>query len=198
METTARSAAHYAAFSLAAIVATQVLYMINGSAGWGIDSSVIWTIEAVAFLAMSVFAMVALARGASAPIVWAAIALGGIFNVIQAGMGLAMFGPLRDAGEAMGPAMASIAGGAFFFYFAGKFLFGIAGIVLGAALMKGPIAAKTIGGLAILSGLAAVVLNLGAMAIGMDLVFPAGAAGTAAALFAAVAILTTGRQSIVS
>jgi len=39
---------------------------------------------------------------------------------------------------------------------------------------------------------------LGAMAIGMDLMVPAGAAGTAAALLAALAILVTGRQSIVS
>jgi len=198
MDISARGAARYTALSMVAIVATQVFYMVNGSAGLNVDSSVIWTIEVVAFLAMAVFGLIALARGANAPIVWAAITLGGIFNVIQVGMGLAMFGPLKDAGEAMAPAMEAILAGAFFFYFSGKLLFGIAGIVLGAALMRGPIAAQIIGALAILAGLAAVVLNLGAMAIGMDLMVPAGAAGTAAALLAALAILVTGRQSIVS
>lgn len=198
MNTSARAAGQIAALALLVIVATQALYMINSSAALGIATSVIWTIEAIGFLAMAVFALVALARRVTAPTVWAAIALGGVFNVIQAGMGLAMFGPLKDAGEAMAPALEAVVAGAFFFYFAGKFLFGIAAIVLGVKLMKGPIAARIIGGLAVLSGLAAVLLNAGAMAVGMDLVFPAGAAGTAAALFAAIAVLVTGRQSIVA
>lgn len=197
MDTTARSAGQIAALAMLVIVATQALYMVNSSAGLGIATSIIWTIEAIGFLTMAVFALVALARRARAPVAWAAIALGGLFNVIQAGMGLAMFGPLKDAGEAFAPTLGAVVAGAFFFYFSGKFLFGIAAIVLGAALMKGPIAAKTIGALAMLSGLAAVLFNAAAMAIGMDLVIPAGAAGTAAALFAAIAVLVTGRQSIV-
>lgn len=198
MDISARSAGQLAALALLAIVVTQALYMVNSSAGLGISTSIIWTIEAVAFLAMAVFAMVALARRAGAPTVWAAIALGGVFNVIQAGMGLAMFGPLQDAGDAAAPAFEAVVAGAFFFYFAGKFLFGAAALVLGAALMKGPVAARVIGGLAMLSGLAALVLNAGAMAVGMDMVYPAGAAGTAAALFAAIAVLVTGRQSIIA
>lgn len=198
METSARSAGQLAALAMLLIVSTQALYMVNSSAGLGIATTIIWTIEAIGFLAMAVFGLVAIARRASAPVVWASIALAGLLNVIQAGMGLSMFGPLKDAGEAFEPAYQAVVAGAFFFYFAGKFLFGIAAIVLGIALMKGPIAAKTIGGLAILSGLAAVLLNAAAMAIGMDLVIPAGAAGTAAALFAAIAVLVTGRQSIVS
>lgn len=198
MDISARSAGQLAALALLAIVVTQALYMVNSSAGLGISTSIIWTIEAVAFLAMAVFAMVALARRAGAPTVWAAITLGGVFNVIQAGMGLAMFGPLQDAGDAAAPAFEAVVAGAFFFYFAGKFLFGAAALVLGAALMKGPVAARVIGGLAMLSGLAALVLNAGAMAVGMDMVYPAGAAGTAAALFAAIAVLVTGRQSIIA
>ncbi|MGB3377593.1 hypothetical protein [Allopontixanthobacter sediminis] len=198
MEISARSAGQMAALALLVIVVTQALYMVNSSAGLGIATSIIWTIEAVGFMVMAVFAMVALARRASAPVVWASIALGGIFNVIQVGIGLAMFGPLQEAGDASAAAFQAVLAGAFFFYFAGKFLFGIAAIVLGMALLKGPIAARVIAGLAILSGLAAVVLNAVAMGVGMDMVFAAGAAGTAAALFAAIAVLTTGRQSIVS
>ncbi len=198
MDISARSAGQMAAIALLVIVATHSLYVINSSAGLGIASSIIWTIEAIGFIAMAVFAMVALARRTSAPVVWASIALGGVFNVVQAGMGLAMFGPLRAAGEVMAPAFQAVLAGAFFFYFAGKFLFGIAATVLGLALLKGPIAARVIGGLAILSGLAAVVLNAIGMAIGMEIGPGAGAAGAAAALFAAIAVLTTGRQSIVS
>lgn len=198
MDISARSAGQFAALALLLIVVMQALYMINSSADMGIASTIIWTIEAIGFLAMAVFAMVALARRASAPVVWASIALGGLLNVIQVGMGLAMFGPLESAGAAFAPAFDAVLAGAFFFYFAGKFLFGIAATVLGLALLKGPIAARVIGGLAIASGGAAVVLNALAMAVGMDMVFAAGASGTAAALFAAIAVLTTGRQSIVS
>lgn len=198
MEISARSAGQMAALALLLIVVTQALYMVNSSAGLGIATSIIWTIEAIGFMAMSVFAMVALARRASAPAVWASIALGGVFNVIQVGIGLAMFGPLQEAGGVPSAGFQAVLAGAFFFYFAGKFLFGIAAIVLGLALLKGPIAARVIAGLAILSGLAAVVLNAAAMGVGMDMVFAAGTAGTAAALFAAIAVLTTGRQSIIS
>jgi len=198
MEIPARQAASAAAICMVVTVITQVGYMALPAIGIEVNSKIVWTIEAVAFLGIGVFALVAMARQAGPALAWSAIAIGGILNVIQVGMGLAMFGPVKDAGEAMLHAFQAIIAGAFFFYFTGKFLFGIAGIVLGAALMKGPIAAQILGALAILSGLAAVALNLGAMAIGMDLLIPAGAAGTAAALFAALAILVTRRQSIVS
>ena len=96
------------AHSLGLKVVTHALYVINSSAGLGIASPAIWTIEALGFLTMAVFALVALARSATAPVVWASVALGGVFNVIQAGMGLAMFGPLRLGGEAMAPAFQAV------------------------------------------------------------------------------------------
>ncbi len=198
MDISARGAGQIAAIALLLSVITHALYVINSSAGLGIASPAIWTIEVLGFLTMAVFALVALARRATAPVVWASIALGGVFNVVQAGMGLAMFGPLRLGGEAMAPAFQAVLAGAFFFYFAGKFLFGIAATVLGIALLKGPLAARVIGALAILSGLAAAVFNATGMAIGTQIGPWAGAAGAAAALFAALAVLTTGRQSIIS
>lgn len=198
MDISARNAGQIAAIALLLSVATHALYVIKSSAGLGIASTAIWTVEAIAFAVMALFALVALARRASAPVVWASFAIGGVFNVIQTGMGLAMFGPLKAGGEAMAPAFQAVLAGAFFFYFAGKFLFGIAATVLGLALLKGPIAARVIGGLAMLIGMAAIVLNGVAMAIGTQIGPWAGAAGVAAALLAALAVLTTGRQSIVA
>jgi hypothetical protein len=188
MEISARQAASAAAICMIATVITQVGYMALPAIGIEVNSKIIWTIEAVAFLGIGVFALVAMARQAGPALAWSAIAIGGILNVVQVGMGLAMFGPVKDAGEAMLPAFQAILAGAFFFYFAGKFLFGLAAVVLGAALFITPRApAKIFGVLTILVGMAAVGLNLAGMAVGMDVVFPAGASGTAAALFAAIA-----------
>ena len=174
------------------VVLTQAIYMINSSAELGIDPVIIWTVEAVTFLGMTIFALITLASSSRVPLAWAAIAMGGLLNVVQVGMGMAMFGPLKDAGEAMAPAFSAVLAGAFFFYFAGKFLFGIAGVALGWALFKHGIPiGKIIGGLSVLTGLAAVGLNLAAMAVGMDLALPAGATGTIATLMLALCVLLT-------
>ena len=188
MDMTANRAAKYSAILLIVTVVTQIIYFAISAGGEEPPRMIIWTAEAVAFLGISVFALVVLARQAGNSAVWAAIAAGGLLNVIQVGMGLAMFGPLKDAGEAMEPAFTAVLGGAFFLYFAGKFAFGFAGVLLGAGLMRGSGAAKAVGTLAALTGAAALLTNLGAMAKGMDLMFPAGIAGTAATLFLAVAI----------
>lgn len=190
MGLSARHTAFYAALCMIIVVITQALYMINRSAELGIDPTIIWTIEAATFLAMTVFALVTLMGSTGMQIAWAAIAAGGLLNVIQVGMGLAMFGPLKDAGEAMAPAFQAVLAGAFFFYFAGKFLFGIAGTVLGWALFKRAAPMwKLVGGLSVITGLAAAAANLAGMAVGMDMVILAGAAGTAVTLLAAIAAI---------
>lgn len=188
MQYSARRASYIAAFFLIVTVVTQLIYIGLRSAEIEFDSSTIWTIEAVAFLAISVFALVPMARGSAHTAAWAAVALGGAFNVIQVGMGLAMFGPVSEAGEALAPVYQSILAGAFFLYFAGKFLFGFAGILLGLHLIRiGGGAAKPVGALAALTGLGALATNLMGMSAGMDMVMIAGAAGTAATLFLAMA-----------
>lgn len=188
MQYSARRASYIAAFFLIVTVVTQLIYIGLRSAEIEFDSNMIWTVEAVAFLAISVFALVPMARGSAHTAAWAAIALGGVFNVIQVGMGLAMFGPVSEAGEALAPAFQSILAGAFFLYFAGKFLFGFAGILLGLHLIRiGGGAAKAVGALAALTGLGALATNLMGMSAGMDMVMIAGAAGTAATLFLAMA-----------
>lgn len=194
MDFTARRSTQTVIVALFSVVITQIIYVALSSAGADINRMVIWTTEAVAFLAMSLFGLILLVQSNSNGAAWTAVALGGIFNVIQVGMGLAMFGPLTDAGEAMAPAFQSVLAGAFFLYFVGKFLFGFAAILTGATLLRSGVgAAKGVGGLAVLTGLAAMATNLVAMAMGMDMVRSAGAAGTAATLFLGLALTFVAR-----
>jgi hypothetical protein len=189
LDFTARRSRQIVIVALFSVVITQLIYVALSSAGADINRMVIWITEAVAFLAMSLFGLILLVQSNSNGAAWIAIVLAGIFNVIQVGMGLAMFGPLTDAGEAMAPAFQSVLAGAFFLYFVGKFLFGFAAILTGAILLRsGEVAAKGVGGLAVLTGLAAMATNLVAMAVGMDMVQSAGAAGTAATLFLGLAL----------
>lgn len=196
MDFTTRRSTQILIVALFSVVITQLIYVVLSSTGADINRTVIWTAEAVAFLAMSLFGLILLVQSNSNSnsAAWIAIVLAGIFNVIQVGMGLAMFGPLTDAGEGMAPAFQSVLAGAFFFYFVGKFLFGFAAILTGAILLRsGAGAAKGVGGLAVLTGLSAMATNLVAMAVGMDMVQSAGAAGTAAALFLGIALMFVAR-----
>ncbi|WP_430386447.1 hypothetical protein [Blastomonas fulva] len=176
------------------LVVTQLSYVVLSDSGFEMHRRVIWTTEAVAFLGITVLALVALAQNSKLAPAWAAIAVGGVLNVVQVGMGLAMFGPLKDAGEAMAPAYEAVVAGAFFLYFTGKWLFGLAAILVGAAMLRGTGLAKAAGMLAILSGLAAMAVNLLGMATGMAWIFPAGVTGTAATLLLAIALAMTLRE----
>ncbi len=176
------------------LVVTQLSYVVLSNSGFEMHRRVIWTTEAVAFLGITVLALAALAQHSKLAPAWAAIAASGVLNVVQVGMGLAMFGPLKDAGEAMAPAYEAVVAGAFFLYFAGKWLFGLAAILVGAAMLRGTGLAKAAGILAILAGLAAMAVNLLGMATGMAWIFPAGATGTAATLLLAIALAMTLRE----
>ncbi len=176
------------------LVVTQLSYVVLSNSGFEMHRRVIWTTEAVAFLGITVLALVALAQKSKLAPAWAAIAVSGVLNVVQVGMGLAMFGPLKDAGEAMAPAYEAVVAGAFFLYFTGKWLFGLAAILVGAAMLRGTGLAKAAGVLAILSGLAAMAINLLGMATGIAWIFPAGVTGTAATLLLAIALAMTLRE----
>lgn len=181
--------------ALLSLVVTQIIYIVLSNNGLDINRPVIWTTEAVAFLALSVVALTLLAQNTHPQLAWAAIAVSGVLNLIQVGFGLAMFGPLSDAGEAMAPAFQAVLAGAFFLYFAGKVLFGFAAIIVGMDLLGRGGVAKVTGGLAMIAGLAAMVVNIAAMAVGMAMVFPAGATGTAATFLLAIAVIMSGRDS---
>lgn len=196
MEFTARRSAFITAFALISLVVTQIIYIVLYDSGMEIDRPVIWTVEAIAFLAVTVFAMVPAVRGERFAAAWIAIAAGGLLNTIQVGMGIAMFPPLMEAGEAMAPAFSAVLVGAFFLYFVGKVLFGFAAANLGVAAFREHVGLrKALGAIAVLAGLAAMVLNVAAILIGREGTFAAGAAGTTATLLLALLLTRSVRSA---
>ena len=192
MEQSARSNIKTVAITLLITVITQILYVallaeVGIVEGWPLRSS-IWTVETVTFAVLSVAGLAALVSDARHHLVWAALALSGIFNALQAGIGLSMFLPATEQAGSDSALMSTILAGAFLFFFLAKALIGMAGIGLGLSLVRsGGGAAKAVGGLAILTGAIGAAANIIAMPLGMDLVFAAGAAGTLATLFTAIA-----------
>ncbi len=196
-----RSATLIASMLLISVL-TQILYV----AGLGEPDSFaqpwadivrpsIWMAELAAFSLITVAAIVVSARSDVMPAAWVAIALFGLFNMVQVSLGLSMFGPLSDAGEAIAPVFGAVLAGAFFFYFLAKALIGIAGIGFGIALLGMPVKlAKPIGILAILTGLIALAVNIFALPQAMTHMQLAGATGTLAALFTAIAIFLLSRR----
>lgn len=185
-----RSFARAIAIALLATVATQIFYIsvVSGSDSADTLRPIVWMTELVAFSIIAASAIVLAGRSHFGAFAFAAIALGGITNVIQVGMGLAEFGPAREAGDEA--VFGTVLAGAFFLYFHGKAMFGAAAILLGAAAASsGAGATRIIGALAALAGLAAVALNLVAMGSGMDIMFAAGGAGTAAAALLGLLLL---------
>lgn len=191
MPSIARSAAVVAALGLLVVAATQVMYVGLGASGTPLARA-LWTTETIVFLAIAIAGAAMLA---ARPLVGAALATGGLLNVIQSGMGLVMFGPLRDGGEALGLVFQAVLAMAFLLYFAGKVAFGVAGIALGRALFQAENGMGRIAGVAAgLSGLAALAVNLLATAAGREYTWPAGVTGTVAEVLLALALLVLTRR----
>lgn len=188
-----RNAAALVALTLIASVVTQLLYfaLLSGVdivEGWPLRSA-IWSVEVIVFALMAAAALVGLARDPRHPVVYAALALAGVANLVQAAIGLGGFLPAGEAGDAGGVVLSTILGIAFVLYFLAKALIGLAGIGLGLALwQRGSGAVKLAGGAAVLVGLAAAAVNGFALSTGTTHVFPAGATGTAAAVTTALAL----------
>ncbi|RJY09931.1 hypothetical protein [Aurantiacibacter aquimixticola] len=174
----------FIAIALFTVVVTQVLYISLGVSGTP-AATMLWQVEAVAFLAIALFGFAWLRW----PLVAAGLVIGGTLNVLQIGIGLTMFGPLGGAGETLGPVMGAVLAFAFFLYHTGKIAFGVAGAALGARALAGATGWPKIAGvLAGLTGLAAVLTNLWAIFAGREAMFIAGAAGTTATVFLALAM----------
>ncbi len=184
-----QGSARWIAGALLLTVATQLFY-ITVVSGSDVEAlrPITWMIEMAAFTLVSVAALALAGRARTANLVWSAIAVSGIFNGIQVAMGLSMFGPAREAAN-VEQLFGAILAGAFFFFFAAKVLLGLAAIAFGLSALRGSGLAKIVGGLAALAGLAAVIVNILAMATGMEYTFPAGATGTAATALLAITIL---------
>ncbi len=186
------------AATLVVTVITQIIYIVALSdigivEGWPLRST-LWTIEVLAFTLMAVAALAAAMRDAPRALVWSALAVAALLNVLQAGFGLSMFLPLTEAGEDFAPVMGTIVAGAFLFYFLAKVLIGLAGVGLGLALFRANGIAKIVGVLSIGVGAIAAAVNIFAIPQGMTYTFPAGATGTAAALLTGIAVWMVARR----
>lgn len=172
---------------LSITVLTQLLYVGAGEATSQGLGRVIWRVETVAYLVVALYAL-RLAR--QHPIVAAGLLLAGLFNVVQLGIGLRMFGPVRAEGVPE-PVGAAVVGMAFFLFFAGKFALGFSATGLGSVLYRGGGGGgvRWAGLAAMIAGVAAIALCMMAMLMGEPrYTFPAGAAGAAAALLTAIAL----------
>ena len=191
-----RGAAIAVSLALLGTVATQLFYVgvISGLEDGTLLRKITWTTEMALFSLVAVAAL-PLASRSTAPLVWAAIAISGLMNVIQVGIGLSEFAPAQESADKA--VFQSVLQGAFFLYFHAKALIGLAAVGLGIAAFQRGGLGKVLGGLSILAGLAAAVLGLLGMANGMALTFAAGAVGTAAtALFALTVLLVEKREAV--
>ncbi|MBD2840883.1 thiamine biosynthesis protein ThiC [Erythrobacter rubeus] len=195
---TAHRAAQIVAFLLVSVVATQALYTALYLSAPDIVRTPIWGVEALLFLGIAAFSASPLVQSRLHTVGWGAIFASAILNVVQVGVGITMFGPFGEmAGniDAAGPAAGAVVAFSFFVYNAAKVLLGFAALTFGLGQMRtGTGAAKVIGVLAVLAGIAAVVTNFIVMAFGRMDVVPSGAAGVAATLLLAFTLTHAVRE----
>ena len=186
------------AFALLLTVASQLFYItvVSEAGSDTVLRPITWFTELFAFLAVAVAGLTLAICKPQQGMIWPLVALSGVFNVLQVAIGLSMFGPALEGGEAEPQLFATVLAGAFFLYFLAKLMLGGVGIVLGAAAIRLPtLVAKVVGGLTLLSGLAALILNFLAMIDSKAWMFAAGASGTAATALLAILLLVTGNAT---
>ena len=194
MPHTTRSIGTAVALMLLLTVASQLLYvsLLSGVglvAGWPLRS-VIWTVELLLFSAITVASIVALVRSSELDWGWSALTVAGLINMIQSGFGLSMFMPATEAGPEFAPLMGTVLAGSFLFYFLAKAIIGVAAISFGMSLFRGDnISGRAVGLATVVAGAMGIILNVGAVHLGLGSVPMAGASGAIATFFAAAAIL---------
>jgi hypothetical protein len=185
----ANRAAQLVATALVVTAITQMVYVILEGGGKSHVAYPIWRIETLSALIVALFSFVLVKRNA---LVGGCLAVGGIFNVIQTGMGLTMFYQLGYGGDAPpNPVFLPVLRMSFFLYFAAKAALGVAAIILGMELWQRISGGmwRFVGLLVGLAGLGALVLNAAAMTMGLGVVPFAGAVGVVAAVFTALALI---------
>jgi len=182
-------AAQLVAAALVVTAITQMVYVILGGGGNQPVAYPIWRIETLSALVVALFSFVIIKRNA---LVGGCLAVSGIFNVIQTGMGLTMFYQLGYGGDTPPNAVFfPVLRMSFFLYFAAKVAVGMAAIMLGMELWQ-TIAGgmwRIVGLLTGLAGLGALLLNVAAMMLGLGVVPFAGAVGVVAAVLTAIALI---------
>ncbi|WBY15609.1 hypothetical protein PF049_08300 [Erythrobacteraceae bacterium WH01K] len=98
---TIRSAALIVAAALFAAVLSKAFYItvVSNTEGETLRR-ITWMTEMALFTIPATVGIVLAAKDRAHPLAWAAIAVGGMVNLIQVAMGLAMFGPAREAADA--------------------------------------------------------------------------------------------------
>ena len=164
----------------------------------GVDRQFIWGIEALLFVLLSAFAGAALVQTKRHALAFSAIAFSAVLNVIQVGIGLTQFGPVREAVKLnadLGSIASSVVSFSFFGYNAAKILLGLAAILIGLTLFKSAkTLSKSLGGLAVLVGVLAFVTNSVLMMFGLQAdIIPrqlAGGSGVVATLLLALCLFS--------
>ncbi|GAB5488724.1 MAG: hypothetical protein Pars2KO_22940 [Parasphingorhabdus sp.] len=199
MEQAQQKLSKIVAVSLLLTVVSQIVYMAALSdvgivEGWPLRST-IWTIELLLFSIIAATGLTSLARTSQLHLAWSAIAIFGLINIIQAGIGLSMFLPATEAGEDFSALWDTVLAGAFVFFFLAKVFIGFAAMAFGLRLFRGQTSLiKGIGIVTGIAGFAAIVLNIAALPQGLAFVLPGGASGTLATLLLAVAIWLNARN----
>ena len=189
MKFDATRAARLVATALVVTAITQMVYVILGGGGNSHVAYPIWRIETLSALVVSMFSFIIVKRNA---LVGGCLAVSGVFNLIQTGMGLTMFYQLGYGGDAPpNPVFFPVLRMSFFLYFAAKASLGVAAMVLGMELWQtiADGAWRAVGLLAGLAGLGALLLNVAAMMLGLGVVPFAGAVGVVAAVLVALALI---------
>lgn len=190
----ARIAARWVAIALLATVTTQIIYLfvddITAATGGAPVRAVLWTTEVVAFTLVAVAAFSAAIRTKVVQTALIAIAVGGVLNALQSGIGLSILIPGSEGGEEAAPIVGAMLGFAFMLYYLAKALFGMAAIGCGlCAFSSGLGAARGLGFLTMVAGVAAAVVNIAALPQSFDLMMLAGALGTLATAMVALLLL---------
>ena len=183
------------AIALLATVASQIFYItvVSGSENEMLRP-LTWFAELIAFLALATLSFALGMRRSDNAMLWTLVGISGLLNMLQVAMGLSMFAPAMKLSESLPELFEAVLAGAFFLYFLAKFTLGAAAVMLGLSLF-GTGGAVTTAGAAIsaLSGLAALGLNLIAMASRADWTFLAGGAGPLGAAAFSAALLVEAR-----
>ncbi|MEM6913160.1 MAG: hypothetical protein AAF511_04200 [Pseudomonadota bacterium] len=191
-----------ASVGLAIPVVTTLTYMLALSAlstdayyneRWS-DVVSVWLTEVIGFAIGMIAALGLASQPGSEKATWNAVACGGLFGIVSTAIGIGLFKGFGTAGDQFDDLTNAIVNLSFFFYFLSKSLIGagIAGVGV-ELLRRGAFFGKAVGLLAGLTGLAAVVVNVAAMATGTELVMPGGVTGTLAGATGAVAVLVVTR-----
>ena len=169
------------------------------------DRLILWSVEALLFVLLAAFAGSALAMAKHYTLGFSAIAFSAVFNVIQVGVGLTQFGPIRTAAEMnsdFGNVEASILAFSFFGYNAAKTLLGLATVVFGMAVIaeSSNQSKRLLGSVAVLVGVVALGTNAYVMMFGLQAFIPppvAGGAGVMATLLLALCLVSVSVSKIV-